>query len=83
LVAGYQASYIDAVWCSDHFHEFRSLIRLRSVLEKQAYSAIAIEDERLRVFNNARSEGNLQKRLKQLATHKSKKWHNTNILVMF
>jgi len=34
-------------------------------LEKQAYTAIAEEEERLRVLNNAKSEKNRQKRLQQ------------------
>ena len=66
IVPGYQASYQNAVWCSDHFHEFRGLTQLCSRLEKQAYAAIAAEDERLWVFNHARSEKNLTTRLQQL-----------------
>lgn len=66
LMQGYQAANSDSVWCSDHFHEFRGLTQLRSTLEKQAYATIAAEDERQRIFDNARSEENLEKRLQQL-----------------
>jgi hypothetical protein len=62
---GLQAVYDNLVWCSDHFHEFNGLVKLLTTLEKQAYAAIAEEEERLRVFNNAKSEDNLQKRLEQ------------------
>jgi hypothetical protein len=62
---GLQAVFDNLVWCSDHFHEFNDLVKLLATLEKQAYAAIAEEEERLRVFNNAKSEDNLQKRLEQ------------------
>jgi len=44
----------------------RGLIQRQMILEKQAYAAIAEEDERLRIFNNARSQENITKRLQQL-----------------
>jgi hypothetical protein len=62
---GFQAVFDGLVWCSDHFHEFNDLIELLASLEKQAYAAIGEEEERLRVFNNAKSEDNLAKRLAQ------------------
>ncbi|SEH06252.1 hypothetical protein [Candidatus Venteria ishoeyi] len=66
LVQGYKAAYQNAVWSSDHFHEFRGLSQLCSRLEKQAYAAITAEQERLRVCNNACSEKNQENRLQQL-----------------
>ena len=65
IINGFQSVYPDEIWCSDHFHEFRELAKLRVTLEKQAYAAIAEEEERLRVLNNAKSEKNRQKRLPQ------------------
>jgi hypothetical protein len=62
---GLQAVFDNVVWCSDHFHEFNDLVKLLATLEKQAYASIAEEDDRLRVFNNAKSENILQKRLGQ------------------
>jgi hypothetical protein len=62
---GFQTVFDGWVWCSDHFHEFRDLVKLLARLEKQAYAAIAEEEGRLRIFNNAKSEDNLQKRLEQ------------------
>lgn len=62
---GFQTIFDGLVWCSDHFHEFRDLIKLLATLETKAYAAIAEEEERYRVFNNAKSEGNLEKRLAQ------------------
>lgn len=67
----FQAIYDGLVWCSDHFHEFNGLVKLLATLEKQAYAAIAEEEGRLRVFNNAKSEGNLQKRLEQYEAAKA------------
>ncbi len=66
LVKGYQDACQDSAWCSDHFHEFRGLTHLCSTLEKQAYAAIAKEQKCLDIFNNARSEQNLEKRLAEL-----------------
>jgi len=66
LVKGYQSAHSDAVWCSDHFHEFRGLTELCAKLENKAYAAIAHEQARIEVFNNARSEENLKKRLHQV-----------------
>lgn len=62
---GLQAVFDNLVWCSDHFHEFNDLVKLLATLEKQAYAAIAEEDDRLRVFSKAKSEDNLQKRQAQ------------------
>lgn len=66
LVQGYKTAVQDAVWASDPFHEFRELSKLCINLEKQAYAAIGVEEERLRVFNNASPSKNLEKRLQQL-----------------
>ena len=63
IVQGYQLFHDNLVWCSDHFHEFRGLTKLLRTLESQAYEAITREAERFRVFNNARTESNLQKQL--------------------
>jgi len=56
IVKGYQQFQSNLIWCSDHFHEFRGLTKLLRTLESQAYEAITREAERLRVFNNARTE---------------------------
>ena len=61
IVQGYQLFHDNLIWCSDHFHEFRGLTKLLRTLESQAYDAITKEAERFRIFNNARSESNLQK----------------------
>ena len=66
IVGGYSAFNRDLIWCSDHFHEFRSLQTLLSRVEKKAYAAIAHEQERERVFLNGRSEAALAKYLAQL-----------------
>lgn len=63
IVKGYQQFQSNLIWCSDHFHEFCGLTKLLRTLESQAYDAITHEAERLRVFNNARTESNLQKQL--------------------
>ena len=63
IVQGYQMFQDNLIWCSDHFHEFCGLTKLLRTLESLAYEAIAKETERFRVFNNARTESNLQKRL--------------------
>ena len=63
IVQGYQQFQSNLIWCSDHFHEFRGLTKLLRTLESQAYEAITREAERFRVFNNARTESNLQKQL--------------------
>ena len=70
IVQGYQAIHQDIVWCSDHFHEFRGLMQLLKTLENAAYDAIAKEDKCLQVFNNARSESNLEKRAQQFEVAK-------------
>ena len=63
IVQGYQSFHDNLVWCSDHFHEFRGLTKLLRTLESQAYEAITNESKRFQVFNNARTESNLQKQL--------------------
>ena len=63
IVKGYQQFQSNLIWCSDHFHEFCGLTKLLRTLESQAYEAITREAERFRVFNNARTESNLQKQL--------------------
>jgi hypothetical protein len=47
------------------------LTKLRGALEKQAYAAIAEEEERLRIFNNAKSKENRQKRRQQYTRAKA------------
>ncbi len=70
IINGFHDLYPDVTWCSDHFHEFTDLTTLRGTLEKQAYAAIAEEEERLRIFNNAKSKENRQKRRQQYASAK-------------
>ncbi|MEI6066216.1 MAG: hypothetical protein WCP96_02675 [Methylococcaceae bacterium] len=52
IIKGFQEASPDVAWCSDHFHEFSDLTKLRGTLEKQAYAAITEEERRLRVLNN-------------------------------
>lgn len=66
IVQGYQSFHDNLVWCSDHFHEFCGLTKLLRTLESQAYEAITNEAKRFQVFNNARTESNLQKQLREL-----------------
>jgi hypothetical protein len=63
LVAGYHAACQDARWVCDRFHAFQDLFDRRSQLERQAYAAIAKEDEAAQTFYNATSEAHLHKRL--------------------
>jgi hypothetical protein len=63
IIAGFHQAYPDADWFSDHFHEFRGLTKICMQLERKAYTAIQNESDCLRLFNNACSENNLQKRL--------------------
>lgn len=65
LVAGYQAACQDAIWVCDQFHEFQDLFKRCHQLERQAYRAIAHEQERAETFHHAKSEANLQNRLEQ------------------
>jgi transposase len=67
LVAGYQAACQDARWVCDRFHEFQALFDRRHQLERQAYAAIAKEDEAAHTFHNAKSEAHLHKRLQHYA----------------
>jgi len=64
IIAGFHHVYPDADWFSDHFHEFRHLTKICIQLERKAYIAIQNESDCLQLFNNARSENNLQKRIK-------------------
>ena len=63
LVAGYHAACPDARWVCDRFHEFHDLFDRRRQLEREAYAAIAKEDEAAQTCHNAKSEANLHKRL--------------------
>ena len=65
LVAGYQAACQDALWVCDQFHEFQDIFKRCHQLERQAYRAIAQEQEAAEQFHNAKSEAHLQKRLEQ------------------
>jgi DNA-binding phage protein len=65
ITGGYESVYPQLPWYSDHFHEFRGLFKLLNKFERQAYAAIDYEHDRLCKFDNARSESNLEKRLKQ------------------
>ncbi|MGK5094671.1 hypothetical protein WDW89_21990 [Deltaproteobacteria bacterium TL4] len=65
VVAGYKAALELALWVCDYFHEFRDLYKLLIQLEKKACARITEEEERAKVFENAKSEANLQKRFKQ------------------
>jgi len=65
LKAGYQAACQDGFWVCDQFHEFQELYNRCHQLERQAYRAIAREDEAAEKFANAKSKANLQKRLEQ------------------
>lgn len=64
VVAGFQAACDMALWVADYFHEFRHLFERLNQLERKAYSAIDKEYEAARLFAGAKSEANLQKRLK-------------------
>ncbi len=66
LVAGYRAAVQAALWVCDYFHEFRGLFKLLHQLERKAYAAVGAEDDAARKFDNAKSEPNLEKRLRQL-----------------
>ncbi len=65
VVGGYEASVETPLWVSDYFHEFRNLFKLLHQLERKAYATVREEDEALRKFENAKSESNLEKRLRQ------------------
>ena len=64
LKAGYQAACQEGFWVCDQFHEFQDLFTRCHHLERKAYSAIGKEIEAAETFANAKSEANLQKRLK-------------------
>jgi hypothetical protein len=65
LVAGYQAAFEVGGWVSDHFHEFRALYQLLYQWERNAYAAMGKEYEAAQRFAQARSESQLEKRLRQ------------------
>jgi len=65
LVAGYQAALEAGVWVSDHFHEFRALYQRLHQWERKAYAAMGKEYEAAQKFAQARSESQLEKRLRQ------------------
>jgi len=65
LMAGYQAACQDGRWVCDQFHEFQELFHRCQQLERKAYGAITKEHEAVELFDNAKSETNLQKRLGQ------------------
>lgn len=64
IVFGYSSVHDEATWVCDYFHEFRDLFHLAHHLERKAYKAISALDEAARVFNNAKSLTNLEKRLR-------------------
>ena len=63
LKAGYQAACKDGFWVCDQFHEFQDLFNRCHQLERKAYGAIGKEIKAAETFANAKSEGNLHKRL--------------------
>jgi len=64
IVLGYGSVHDESTWVCDDFHEFRDLFHLAHPLERKADKAIAALDEASRVFNNAKSLANLEKRLR-------------------
>src|ERR671918_745047 len=65
LKAGYQMACQEGFWVCDQFHEFQELFNRCHQLERKAYGAISKEIKAAGTFANAKSEGNLQKRLEQ------------------
>ncbi len=65
LTAGYRAACQEGFWVCDQFHEFQDLFHRCHQLQRKAYGAIGKESEAAEKFANAKSEANLQKRLKQ------------------
>lgn len=65
LTAGYRAACQEGFWVCDQFHEFHDLFHRCHQLQRQAYGAIGKEIEAAEKFAHAKSEANLQKRLKQ------------------
>jgi hypothetical protein len=63
LVAGSHAACQDARWVCDRFHALQNLFDRRRQLARQAYAAMAKEDEAAPTFYNAKSEAHLPKRL--------------------
>ena len=65
LVAGYQAAVETALWVCDYFHEFRALYNLLHRWERKAYAALRKEYEAAEKFDQAKSESQLEKWLRQ------------------
>jgi predicted DNA-binding protein YlxM (UPF0122 family) len=65
LVEGFKQANSDRHWYSDHFHEFMDLRKLLQKVEREAYASIRDEYNRYEVFNNAKSEKNIEKQIKQ------------------
>jgi len=65
LVAGYQVAGERGGWVSDNFHEFRALYQRLHQWERKAYTAMGKEYEAAHQFDQARSESQLEKRLRQ------------------
>ncbi len=65
LTAGYRAACQEGFWVCDQFHEFQDLFHRCHQLQRKAYGTIGKEIEAAKKFANAKSEANLQKRLKQ------------------
>src|SRR5215471_20148759 len=65
LTAGYRAACQEGFWVCDQFHEFHDLFHRCHQLQRKAYGAIGKEIEAAEKFAHAKSEANLQKRLKQ------------------
>ncbi|MFH1632929.1 MAG: hypothetical protein ABIG63_02825, partial [Chloroflexota bacterium] len=65
LVAGYQAAVETALWVCDYFHEFRGLFNLLHRWERKAYAAMRQAYEAAGKFDQAKSESQLKKRLRQ------------------
>jgi len=63
LVEGYKQVNFGSPWYSDHFHEFRDLREVTGKLERDAYAAIKEEYYRYEVFENAKSEKNITRRI--------------------
>ena len=65
LTAGYRAACQEGFWVCDQFHEFQDLFHRCHQLQRKAYGAIGKEIGAAEKFAHAKSEANLQKRLKQ------------------
>ena len=67
LTAGSRAACQEGFWVGEQFHEFQDLFHRCHQLQRQASGAIGKEIEAAEKCANAKSEANLQKRLKQYA----------------